>query len=166
MSLDNPQRSPVELLTPERIQLLLKQAERLPRGRINENFHIHPEDNLHRFLNVLTHDTYVAPHRHPRKAESTLVLEGRIGLLIFNDGGAVTSQYVVGRELGFNEPFGMDLLPGVWHTLVVLGQYAALYEVKPGPYIQETDKEFAPWALREGDAKTAAYLQELRSHFV
>jgi len=35
------------------------------------------------------------------------------------------------------------------------------YEVKPGPYLQANDKEFAPWAPREGDPDAARYLEEL-----
>ena len=38
-----------------------------------------------------------------------------------------------------------------------------LYEVKNGPYAQETDKAFAPWAPAEGDPGTAEYLETLMS---
>ena len=35
------------------------------------------------------------------------------------------------------------------------------YEVKPGPYSAANDKDFAPWAPREGEPGVAAYLESL-----
>ncbi|WP_298770190.1 hypothetical protein [uncultured Shewanella sp.] len=36
-------------------------------------------------------------------------------------------------------------------------------EIKEGPYIAQTDKEFAPWALIENTQKTAVFLERLRA---
>jgi hypothetical protein len=58
---------------------------------------------------------------------------------------------------------GIDLAPGVWHTLSPVSAYAVCYEVKPGPYSAANDKDFAPWAPREGDPGAAAYLETLMS---
>ena len=93
---------------------LIERARRSPRLRINHNFHASMEDNPHRFLNVMVKGTYVAPHRHldPPKAESFLVLEGEVAFFIFDDAGHVVRTEVVGRD-----PMGIDLAPGVWHTL-------------------------------------------------
>jgi hypothetical protein len=56
---------------------------------------------------------------------------------------------------------GIDLEPGVWHTLTAVSPYAVCYEVKPGPWDPKTDKEFAPWAPSEGDPAAAGYLRGL-----
>jgi cupin fold WbuC family metalloprotein len=56
---------------------------------------------------------------------------------------------------------GIDLAPGVWHSITALTPYAVTYEVKPGPWEATKDKEFAPWAPAEGDPAAAAYLQWL-----
>src|ERR1035441_1903647 len=62
------------------------------RLRTNYNFHSCDEDNPHRFLNVLAKGTFVPPHRHldPPKSETILILEGRVGLFLFDDEGKVT----------------------------------------------------------------------------
>jgi len=49
----------------------------------------------------------------------------------------------------------------VWHSVAVLSPHAVCYEVKPGPYSQATDKDFAPWAPHEGDPAAFAYLARL-----
>jgi cupin fold WbuC family metalloprotein len=142
------------------IDELIERAKRSPRLRVNLNFHASMEDNPHRFLNAMVKGTYIAPHRHlnPPKAEAFLILEGEIAFFIFDDSGNVVRTEVVGRD-----PIGIDLAPGVWHTLAPLSAHAVCYEVKPGPYSVATDKEFAPWASREGESGVAEYLEKLMS---
>lgn len=137
---------------------LIERARRSPRLRINHNLHASMEDNPHRFLNVMIRGTYITPHRHldPPKAESFLVLEGQVAFFIFDDAGAVVRTEVVGGD-----PMGIDLPPGVWHTLSPLSEHAVCFEVKPGPYSAANDKDFASWAPREGDPVAAEYLETL-----
>jgi cupin fold WbuC family metalloprotein len=139
---------------------LIKQARQSPRLRINHNFHASMKDNPHRFLNVMVKGTYVAPHRHldPPKAESFVVLEGEVAFFIFDNEGNLIRTDVIGKD-----PVGIDLAPGVWHSLTPISSYAVCYEVKPGPYLASTDKDFAPWAPREGDAGVPTYLEGLLS---
>lgn len=127
------------------------------RGRVNHNFHAGPADNPHRFLNALTRGSYCAPHRHaaPPKAESFLVLSGEVLVVIFDDSGEVQEHHVLGRA-GL---LGIDIVPGAWHTIAAVSPTAVCYEVKPGPWDPATDKEFAPWAPREGDPHAPAVLE-------
>jgi cupin fold WbuC family metalloprotein len=100
----------------------------------------------------------VTPHRHldPPKPEAFLVLEGRIAFFLFDDTGAVESTHILGGDA-----IGIDIGPGVWHSLAVLTPEAVCYEVKPGPYSAANDKDFAPWAPRESDPGAPAYLERL-----
>jgi cupin fold WbuC family metalloprotein len=150
----------VQVLDSKLIRPLIERALRSPRLRTNHNFHSSMEDNPHRFLNVMARGTYIAPHRHldPPKAESFLVLDGELAFFTFSDTGEVASTHILGRD-----PIGIDIQPGVWHTLAVLAPYAVCYEVKPGPYSAANDKDFAPWAPREGDPGAVAYLDGLVS---
>jgi cupin fold WbuC family metalloprotein len=158
---------PAEILDP-RIQLfdselfnqLIENARQSPRLRTNHNFHVSMDDNPHRFLNVMLRGTYITPHRHrdPPKAESFLVLSGQIAFFTFNDLGQITGVHVLGRN-----PIGIDIQPGVWHTLAVLSEHAICFEVKPGPYSVANDKDFAAWAPREGDSNASEYLSGLIS---
>ena len=149
-----------QLLTSELFQALLERARQSPRLRTNHNFHASPEDNPNRFLNVMVKGTYIAPHRHidPPKAESFLVLDGRLAFFTFDDAGRITSTHVLGQD-----PIGIDIAAGVWHTMAVLSSHAICYEVKAGPYRPASDKDFAPWAPREGDPNSTQYLEFLIS---
>jgi cupin fold WbuC family metalloprotein len=149
--------SGVQLIDSALIRRVTEGARQSPRKRLNHNFHGSPDEAVHRFLNVLTRDTYVAPHRHrdPPKHESFLVLEGQIAVFVFSDAGEITGSWILGGGLPYAT--GIDLPPGVWHTLIALSDSAVCYEVKPGPWDPATDKEFAPWAPAEQEPGAAAY---------
>ena len=164
---------PAQLLTDSLIQSVIERAKQSPRLRMNHNFHAGPEDNPHRFLNVFAYGTYVMPHRHktPPKAESFIVLEGYLAFFLFQDDGKLEQTLLLGcgpsppripaSAAGSPVARGIDLPPGVWHSMTSLTPYTVTYEVKPGPWDPATDKEFAPWAPREGDPAAAEYLQQL-----
>ena len=144
----------IQVLDRGLIEGLIARAKGSARLRINHNFHASMEDNPHRFLNVMIRGTYVAPHRHmdPPKAEAFVVLEGEVAFFTFADNGRIRTAHLLGRDA-----LGIDVAPGVWHTLAVLSEHAVCYEVKPGPYSAANDKDFAPWAPREGEPGAAAY---------
>ncbi len=150
----------VQLLDRGLIRSLLEGARNSPRLRTNFNFHASADDNPHRFLNVMLRGTYITPHRHrnPPKAEAFVVIEGELAFFTFDNLGRTLARYTLGREAA-----GIDIAPGIWHTMAVLTPHAVCYEVKPGPYLALTDKEFAPWAPREGDPAAQAYLERLLS---
>ncbi|HEY1205446.1 MAG: WbuC family cupin fold metalloprotein [Bryobacteraceae bacterium] len=154
----------VQLMTPALFDRVLHQARQSPRQRMNFNFHATLDENPSRLLNVLLRGTYITPHRHsdPPKSESFVVLEGRIAVFIFDDTGRVAERHALGRG---DAALGIDIAPGIWHTAAALSDHAVCFEVKPGPYVQAVDKEFAPWAPREGDPRCAAYLETLLCDF-
>ncbi len=155
-----PPENAVKLLTRDMLAELRARAHSVPRLRTNYNFHASLEDNPHRFLNVMCRGTYITPHRHllPPKSEAFLVLEGLVAFVIFEEGGAIASVTLLGPE---GQALGIDIAPGIWHTLVVLSEDVVCYEVKPGPYSIADDKEFAPWAPREGRDGWDTYLERL-----
>jgi cupin fold WbuC family metalloprotein len=152
--------SPVQVVDSALFASLIERARQSPRLRTNHNFHRSMDDNPHRFLNVMVRGTYIAPHRHcaPPKSETFLVLEGELAFFTFGDAGQIESTQILGRDA-----VGVDIQPGVWHTMAVLSSHVVCFEVKPGPYSAATDKDFAPWAPREGDPGAAAFLEALVS---
>lgn len=149
----------IQLITTELFARVTAEAAVSPRRRRNFNFHSSAEDNPHRMLNVLLRGTYVRPHRHvtPPKSEAFLPLTGRVGIVTFDESGAVTGQYALDAEGAVR---GIDLAPGVWHTVLALSATSVCYEVKPGPWEPASDKDFAEWAPPEGDATCAALVAE------
>lgn len=86
------------------------------------------------------------------------MLRGRLLFLTFHDDGSLAEQLILSPD---GDAFGVDLLPGVFHTIIALEPDTVIYEVKSGPYEQKNDKAFAPWAPEEGSDQAAAYLAQL-----
>jgi len=149
----------VQVISAELVDGLLEKARQAPRRRTNHNFHRTLEENPNRFLNVMVKGSYFTPHRHanPPKSEAFLVLQGQVICVIFDNEGEIRSV----TRLGEGGAYGIDVGAGVWHTIAVLSETAVCYEVKPGPYSAANDKDFAPWAPKEGDAGCEEYATAL-----
>ena len=150
---------PVKRLNRVLINSLCVQAAASPRQRAAFNLHESSADPVQRFLNVMQPGTYVRPHRHagPTKWELTVVLSGRVVVLLLEPDGVVRERI----ELDASGPErGVELPPGVWHTCAALSPAAVLLEIKRGPYNAQTDKDFAAWAPPEGETECANF--ELR----
>jgi cupin fold WbuC family metalloprotein len=149
----------IQLIHTKLLNSVAERARESPRLRMNHNFHRDAADNPHRFLNALVKGTYSVPHRHlaPPKAETFVALRGEVAVFLFEDDGRVAASHVLGRD-GL---LGIDIAPGVWHSVAAVSDIAICFEVKPGPYEASNDKEFAPFAPPEGDAAAAAYLERL-----
>jgi cupin fold WbuC family metalloprotein len=112
------------------------------------------EEPVHRLLNALEPGTYVRPHRHldPNKAETAIAVAGEIGVLLFDDSGAVLESRVLtpgGSDLGVQMP------AGAWHTFVALAPGSVFFETKAGPWAPPTPEETAAWSPAEGTPEAA-----------
>lgn len=159
LALDPPQDY-LAVLTSKRLDEALAQSRISPRRRIIAPLHRSLADPLHRMFNAIQPGSYVRPHRHldPPKAEAWIVLRGALLFVTFLDDGTIADHVVLDSESG---TFGVDLVPGHYHTLAALRPDTIIYEVKTGPYEATTDKSFAPWAPEEGTAEAQSYLSDL-----
>ena len=153
----------IKLIPQSLFRTVTELAAQSPRRRMNFNFHDSPSDNPSRLLNVLLAGTYIRPHRHqsPPKAETFLVLEGAADVIVFDDLGAIQASYRLGGDSGEGRIWGIDIPPGIWHTIVARSDRVICFEVKPGPYDPATDKQFADWAPAETDPAAGSYLESL-----
>ncbi|MCW7488367.1 WbuC family cupin fold metalloprotein [Leptospira meyeri] len=154
----------IQVIDSDLIGTLVIKAQNAERKRTNFNFH-EQKEVYQRFLNVLSKDTYIPPHRHlsDPKPETFIILEGEIGFLIFDEDGEVKESH----KLSANGPKrGIDLQPGVWHSLVCLSETAVCFEGKSGPYDPTVDKEFHPKYPLEGNPKFIETIKSFESLFL
>jgi cupin fold WbuC family metalloprotein len=122
------------------------------------------EDPVHRLLNALEPGTYIRPHRHLKatKAETAIVISGAVGVLIFDDAGALAEK----RRLSPLGPDrGLETPAGVWHTFVALEPGSVFFETKAGPFEPLRPEELAPWAPAEGAPEAADLERSWRALF-
>jgi cupin fold WbuC family metalloprotein len=98
---------------------------------------------------------YFPPHRHvtpakeleslniPAKAEGLHIIRGDLAVFIFDDNGYVIERCVLAHH---SDPF-LTLIPaGAWHFTTPVSKLVVYHESKPGPFLGNADREFAPWA--------------------
>ena len=146
----------------ENLSELKLKAGQSPRKRMNYNFHREPEDTFQRMLHVLNVGTYIQPHKHenPDKREVFIILQGRAAVLEFDDTGNVTGSVFLDHNKG---NYGVEVPSRTWHTMIALDNNTVVYEAKDGPYSPSSDKNFAPWAPREGEPLCSEYIEILLS---
>jgi cupin fold WbuC family metalloprotein len=154
----------IQLITEDLFTIMVSQANINPRKRTNYNFH-ELSEVYQRFLNVLTKGTYIQPHKHenPPKPETFIVLKGKLGFLIFDELGNITGKHLL-TDKGMIR--GIDIQPGVWHSIVTLSDICICFEGKSGPYDPAEDKSFAAWAPNEGDDARFVYLEKMEKLFI
>ena len=154
----------ITLIDDALLDAVCAEAAASPRRRKNRNFHPRDDHPGHRLLNALMADTYIPPHRHldPNKDETYVVLRGLLGLVEFDDAGAVMRTLKVGAG---GAAIGVDVAHGTWHTAVALEDETVFLEAKAGPYLPLTAEEKAPWAPAENSPEAAAYLAKMKVLF-
>lgn len=94
---------------------------------------------------VLGKDSYVRPHRHPKdKPESYFVIEGELDVLLFKEDGSEHRTIRLSKETPFYRMKG-----GWFHQPVAVTEWCVYKETYAGPFVKESDVEYAAWAAEE-----------------
>ncbi len=162
-ALDAP-TGPLTLISRDLIDRAVVSSRTNPRRRVIQPLHRSADEAMHRMLNAVQPGSYVRPHRHrdPPKAEAWIVLRGAVVFFAFHDDGRLMECLKLEAS---GDPGGVDLVPGIYHTFAALEPDTVIYEVKTGPYVEATDKSFAPWAPEEGTPDAASYLDGLVAEY-
>lgn len=142
-------------------------AEARANPRRRKNYNLHPSDDFccHRLFNALEPDTYIRPHRHldPVKDETFMIVRGRLGVIMFDEVGAVVGRVALTPG---GEAVAADMPHGTFHTAVSLEPGTVFFEAKAGPYRPLAAEETAPWAPAEGTPEAVDYLASLKKLFI
>ena len=138
------------------------EAAASPRRRKNYNFHAADDFPVHRLLNAIEPNSYIMPHRHldPLKDETIIVLRGRLGVVLFDDAGAVVQSALLTPG---GAACGIDIPHGTFHTVFACDPGTVMFESKAGPFYPLTADEKAPWAPAEGAPDASEYLERWRA---
>lgn len=152
----------VKIISPELLDALSQQAKVSARLRVNHNFHEDLADPINRMLNAFEPGSYVQPHQHTDKREVFLVLKGSLVVVFFDELGTPQEFVLLDPKHG---NFAVEIPEGTWHSIFALEPGSVAYEVKDGPYLPESDKNFAGWAPKETDPECQNYLEKLTAQY-
>ena len=138
------------------------------RRRESYNIHENFDEPCQRLFNAIQSDSYIRPHRHmlDPKEELLVCISGKIGLVIFDDFGAIIDLIVLTAGVDANQAISaVEIAPHVWHTAIALQPDCILLEIKAGPFDQSLAKDSAPWAPAENTVAAKAFLLRLKENF-
>lgn len=145
---------------------LILQAGSTSRKRQHCNVHTAYDDPVQRMFNAIEPGSYVRPHRHSQdpRVETLLGIRGAMTFIAFNDSGEIIESIAFGPQSsgpGANPSVGIEVPPGLWHTVVANEPGSVLFEIKAGPFDASKAKEWAEWAPAEGGEEGLDYLAAL-----
>ena len=114
------------------IRFLKDKARSTPARRARLCAHPAPEADQHDMLIVSLHDTYVAPHRHP-KSEGFVVIEGEADLLLFEADGRLARRITMGPASS-GLPMFYRMPAGRYHSLAIRSEVLVFVESTRGPF--------------------------------
>jgi cupin fold WbuC family metalloprotein len=143
----------------ETVDRMCAESARWGRAPVRRCLHGSPESPWHEMIILEREGHYFPPHRHYRKKSETLhIIEGRLGVVQFDDAGNVRASIVLERDGAMMA----RVAPDVWHMTVALSDPVIYHESKPGPFAGDLDRAFATWApLREDTEGAMRYLEAI-----
>jgi cupin fold WbuC family metalloprotein len=146
-------RGPLTAFGEAEITFLKAQAALSPRRRSRICAHASPEALVHEMLIAHHRTCYVRPHRHPEKAESLTVVEGRARAIFYDDGGTVSSVLRLAEPP--SETFAYRVGPGRYHSLLIESEWLIFLEVAQGPF-STASSAFPAWAPDGNDVRAVS----------
>ena len=92
-------------------------------------------------------DCLFAPHRHPGKSELFHMIEGRLAVILFFDGGEPRQSLLLSAP-GQGTSICYRLATPAFHTILPLDDVVVFHEITNGPF-RAGDAEIADWAPPE-----------------
>ncbi len=148
-------RKPVAV-TRELISELVAKGKGTGQG-IRLCLHEGPDALLHDMIVVQYGGQYFRPHKHLEKSESYHMIEGEMGIFIFDDEG----KAVDACRMNTSNTTVYGVGTGMYHTNFPLTEVAVYHESRPGPFVSG-DSVFASWAPDGNDeAEAGRFVAEL-----
>jgi len=140
------------------IESLKASAETSPTRRFRLCLHRSTDEPVQEMVVVHCRDNYSRPHAHGAPL-TYLVLEGRLRVLLFDDGGKVTRAIDL-LPFGAGGDFVLRIEAGRWYMPVCLTPQVIFYERKTGVFRRDESNLWAPWSPAEDDASGIAAFRD------
>ncbi len=157
---------PFRLINEQLVNEVSVAAQNSKRLRSYYTFHQSDRELTHRLVKAVEPGSYIRPHKHdkPDKSQSFISLRGKFVVVLFAEDGRVAEHVVL--EAG-KSPWGVEIPPTEWHTMMALEPGTVVYEVVEGPWDPTTHKTYPTWAPSDDDTVAAtAFIGKIRQELM
>lgn len=109
--------------------------------------HSSPEATHHDMVVLENKNNYYPPHKHEEKGECFHVMDGKLGLLAFDDYGKIIDANVLEK----GDIYRIEI--GMYHAVIPVTNIVIYHESKPGPFLGSGDSIVPSWAAAQEDTK-------------
>lgn len=133
------------------INELKEKAKANANGKYRLCMHHSPQDSLHEMFVVRGKGDYGKPDKHLHTTESHTIIDGAMLVILFEENGQIKELFELSKE-GYHT-YRIDT--NIYHMQIPLTEQVVYYEVKLGPFTEETN--ISPkWAPDPGDREQVA----------
>lgn len=126
------------------INRIKKKAINNPSKKFRTCIHFTKKDLVQEMLIVHTKDTVVKAHKHKKKNESILVLEGIALVKVYDNKGNIKKKFKIGDyKTGY--PFFYKMKKNTFHSFKFLSKFFIFKETTQGPFNKD-ETIFAKWS--------------------
>ena len=139
------------------IRTIKRKAKENASGKYRLCMQHSPQDLLHEMFIVRSKGDYGRPDKHYHTTESHTIIDGAMLVILFEDNGEIRELFELSKD-GY-QTYRIDT--DIYHMQIPLTEQVVYYEVKLGPFTEETNI-FPEWAPNPGDQESVAvYMQEI-----
>ncbi len=140
------------------IRELKRKAEANEKGRYRLCLQHSPQDSLHEMYIVRSKGDYGRPDKHLHTTESHTIVDGAMLVILFEENGQIRDLF----ELSKDNYFSYRIDANIYHMQLPLTDQVVYYEVKLGPFTDESNI-FPDWAPSpEDQVYVKTYMKELK----
>jgi len=143
------------LLSKEAVGSLIREANSSFMKRARINFHP-PNANVHEMCICLMKDTVLPVHRHFDKSESFHVIDGRLGVILFQDNQPEVLETLILDSKTYQRYYRLD--QELYHLVIPLTDHVLMLETTSGPYDPRIT-DIAPWSTTKEGQELVNYLR-------
>lgn len=115
------------------------------------------QDSLHEMFIVRRKGDYGRPDKHLHTTESHTIIDGAMLIVLFEENGQIKEVFELSEKSYHTYRIDTD----IYHMQIPLTDQVVYYEIKQGPFTQETNI-FPQWAPEPHDIeKVALFMQKL-----
>ncbi|MEM7620067.1 MAG: WbuC family cupin fold metalloprotein [Pseudomonadota bacterium] len=134
-------------ITPSKLEHLEKAAKTSERQRSRFILHKGHNDNVQEMVIAITSQTYIMPHRQKNRTKSYTLLNGKFGVIFFDEQGVISDVIKMDNEA--DRPVLVRFDADQWHSVVAGSDVAIYIETAQGPF---EGSLWADWAPKSEDS--------------
>lgn len=141
--------------TSDAVEDLKNKANRNSLKKYRYCFHQKDATGLQEMMFASSKKDYLRPHMHKNNAETQILLDGRMVVLIFDESGKIKNMILL--ESDKTLLYRID--KGLYHMNIPLSEQIVLYELRDGGFSSETNL-FPAWAPEPDDKESISRFRQ------